>query len=58
MCSDQIRILKKYGLIIDKEEHGNICAHNIRNGNPLKDMTNVDFTQEMMERVDVSVGAI
>ena len=52
VCSAQIKILKIDGLIVDKVKHGNICAHKIRNGNPLKDVTNVDFTQEMMERVD------
>ena len=36
----------------EKGEHVNICAQNIRNGNPLKDVTNVDFTQEMIESVD------
>ena len=52
MCSAQIRILKIDGSIVDRGEHGNIFAHNIINGNPLKDVTNVDFTQEMIESVD------
>ena len=52
MCSAQIRILKIYGSIVEKGENGNICAQENRNGNPLKDVMNVDFTQEMMDRVD------
>ena len=52
MCSAHIRILKIYGSIVDKGKHINICAQKIIDGNPLKDVTNVDFTQEMMERVD------
>ena len=52
VCSAQIKILKINGSIVEKGEHRNICAQNIGNGNPLKDVTNVNFTQEMMERVD------
>ena len=52
VCSAHIRILKIDGSIFEKGEHGNLCAQKIRNGNPMKDVTNVNFTQEMMERVD------
>ena len=52
VCSAQISILKIYGSIVDKGEHGNICAQKIRNGNPLKYVMNVEFTQEMMDKVD------
>ena len=44
--------MKINGSIVEKSEHGNICAQKIGNGDPLKDVTNVGFTQEMMERVD------
>ena len=52
VCSAQISILKIDGSIVEKGDRGNICAQKIRNGNPLKDVTNVDFSQEMMERFD------
>ena len=52
MSSAQIKILKINGSIVEKGEHGNICEQKIGNGDPLKDVTNVDFTDEMMERVD------
>ena len=52
VCPAQINILKINGSIFEKGEHGNIFAQKIGNGNPLKDVTNVDFTQEMMEWVD------
>ena len=51
VCSAHIKKLKN-GSIVENGKHGNICAQKIGNGNPLKDVTNVDFTQEMMERVD------
>ena len=52
VCSAQIKILKMNGSIVEKGKHGNICAQKIGNGNAPKDVTNVDFTHEMMERVD------
>ena len=52
VCSTQIRTLKIDESIFEKGEHVNICAQNIRNGNPLKDVMNVDFTRGMMKRVD------
>ena len=52
VCSAQIKILKMNGSIVEKGKHGNICAQKIGNENAPKDVTNVDFTHEMMERVD------
>ena len=52
VCSTHIRTLKIDESIVEKGEHVNICAQKIRNGNPLKDVMNVDFTQGMMKRVD------
>ena len=52
VCSAQIKILKINGSIVEKGDHGNTCAQKIGDGNPLKDVMNVDFTQGMMKRVD------
>ena len=52
VCSAHIKILKIDGSIFEKVEHRNLCAQKIRNGNPLKYVTNANFTQEMMGRVD------
>ena len=52
VCSTQIRILRIDGSIVEKGKHVNICAQKSRDGNPLKDVTNVEFIQEMVERVD------
>ena len=44
MCTAQTRISKIDGSIVERDKHDNICAQNIINGKPLKDVTNVDFT--------------
>ena len=48
VCSAHINILKINGSIVEKSEPGNICAQKIGNGDPLKDVTNVGFTQLQM----------
>ena len=52
VCSAQISALKIDMSIVEKVNNRNICAQKIRNGNSLNDVMNVNFTQEMMERVD------